>query len=325
MKILITRKIPEAGLIRLKDAGHTVTQHTRKSELTAEELIRACKNHDALMSVGHNTLDEPFFRECRHLRAISLMSAGYDNVDISAATRLGIPIGHTPGVLSSVTSDIALLLMLAVSRNAFYMHHTIARGEWGFFEPTANLGIELYGKTLGIYGLGNIGFEMARKSAAVFDMKVIYHNRTRNEHAEKELDARPVSFDELLQISDVLSVHANLSSQTRGVFNMDAFSKMKRSVIFINTARGAIHNETDLIEALKKGLIWGAGLDVTNPEPMASDNPLLTMPNVCVLPHIGSATKETRAAMATRAADNIIAGLKGEQMPYVVNPGVYEH
>jgi glyoxylate reductase len=325
MKVLITRKIPDAGLKRLQDAGHTVTQYTRKAELTPDELIRDCKKHDALMSVGHNTLDEPFFSECRHIRAISLMSAGYDNVDISAATRLGIPIGHTPGVLSRVTSDIALLLMLAVSRNAFYMHHTIARGEWGFFEPTANLGIELYGKTLGIYGLGKIGFEMARKSAAVFDMKVIYHNRTRNEHAEKELDARPVSFDELLKISDVLSVHANLSSQTRGVFNMDAFSKMKRSVIFINTARGAIHNETDLIEALQKGLIWGAGLDVTNPEPMASDNPLLTMPNVCVLPHIGSATIETRAAMATRAAENIISGLNGEQMPYIVNPGVYEH
>jgi glyoxylate reductase len=323
MKILITRKIPEAGLIRLKDAGHTVTQHTRKSELTADELIRVCKNHDALMSVGHNTLDESFFRECLHIRAISLMSAGYDNVDIHAATQLGIAIGHTPGVLSRATSDIALLLMLAVSRNAFYMHHTIARGEWGFFEPTANLGMELNGKTLGIYGLGKIGFEMARKSAAAFDMKLIYHNRSRNAQAEKDLDARLVSFDELLQNSDVLSVHANLSDQTRGVFNMEAFKKMKRSAIFINTARGAIHIETDLIEALQQGIIWGAGLDVTNPEPMDSDNPLLTMRNVCVLPHIGSATMETRAAMAKRAADNIIAGLKGERMPYVVNPGVY--
>lgn len=324
MNVYITRKIPEAGLKLLQEAGHTVTQHTKKQELTARELINNCKKHDALLSVGPNKIDEQFLLETRNLKAISLLSAGYDNVDIRAANRLQIAIGHTPGVLNKATSDIALLLMLAVSRNAFYMHNTISKGEWGFFDPTANLGTELYGKTLGIFGLGKIGFEMAEKCKAVYDMKVIYHNRGRNEDAEKKLGAVSVTFDELLQKSDVLSVHANLSRQTRGIFDMKAFSRMKRSVIFINTARGGIHNEKDLTQALQNEIIWGAGLDVTNPEPMVMDNPLLSMPNVCVLPHIGSATMETRVAMAERAARNIIAGLSGEQMPYPANPEVYD-
>lgn len=323
MNVFITRKIPETGLKLLNDAGHTVTQHTEKRELTAQELINTCKKHDALLSVGHNKIDEPFLIECRHLKAISLLSAGYDNVDIRAATRLKRAIGHTPGVLSKTTGDIALLLMLAVSRNAFYMHKSITKGEWGFFEPTANLGVELYGKTLGVFGLGKIGFDLAKKCTLIFNMKVIYHNRSRNRQAEQELGASPVSFDELLQKSDVLSVHTNLSPQTRGIFNMKAFSSMKRSAIFINTARGAIHNEEDLTEALQKEVIWGAGLDVTNPEPMIKNNPLLSMPNVCVLPHIGSATTEARSAMAERAAQNIIAGLNEKRMPYAVNPEVY--
>lgn len=324
MNVFITRKIPDTGLNLLQEAGYEITQHTKKQELTGEELVNACKKHDALLSVGPNKLDRRFLLECRHLKAISLLSAGYDNVDIKAATQLKIPIGHTPEILNNATSDIAFLLILAVSRNAFYMHNSIAKGKWNFFEPTANLGMELYGKTLGVFGLGKIGFELAKKCTAVYDMKVIYHNRSRNEHAERTLNARPVSFDDLLQKSDVLSVHANLSPQTRKIFDKKAFGSMKRSAIFINTARGAIHNENDLIEALQKKVLWGAGLDVTNPEPMEKNNPLLSMPNVCVLPHIGSATIEARSAMSSRAAHNIVAGLKGERMPYVANPEAYE-
>jgi len=152
---------------------------------------------------------------------------------------------------------------------------------------------------------------------------VIYHNRTKNLKAEKELDAEWVSFDQLLERSDVISLHSNLSEETRGKFDLDAFRKMKRSCIFINTARGAIHNEEDLIEALKKGIIWGAGLDVTNPEPMDKNNPLLTMSSVAVLPHIGSATVEARNGMARIAAQNVIAGLHGEKLLFPVNPEVY--
>lgn len=322
MKVLITRVISEAGLKLLRAAGLTIVEWKEKRPLSKEELISACQDVDALLNVG-SRIDQDVLSACKHLKVIALHSVGYDNVDVEAATALGMPIGNTPGVLSAATADTAFLLMLATSRKAFYLHKTIAEGNWGFFEPTANLGIELRGKTLGVFGLGKIGLEMARCCRNAFGMNIIYHNRGRNEVAELELGARLVSFKELLAQSDVLSVHTALTKETEGIFNKKAFSQMKSTAIFINTARGGIHNETDLIEALESGKIWGAGLDVTNPEPMKADNPLLSMPNVSVLPHIGSATEETRGAMSVLAAQNIIAGLKGERLPYIVNPEVY--
>jgi len=319
VKIFITRVIPSAGIKRLEEQGYQLTQWTEKRSLSTEELVRICRDHHALLSAGGSRLDASFFSASSHLKAISLYSAGYDHVDIAAATAAGIPVGHTPGVLSGATADVAFLLILAVSRNAFYMHRQIERNGWNFYDPTANLGIEISGKTLGIFGLGRIGTDLARKCRAAYGMKIIYHNRRRNEAAEKELGAAYVSMDELLEQSDVLSVHANLSPELKGVFNEEAFRKMKPSAIFINTARGGIHNETDLAAALKSGVIWGAGLDVTDPEPMQGNNELLYMPNVCVLPHIGSATVETRDAMALMAADNLIAAIRGEEMPHCVN------
>ena len=252
------------------------------------------------------------------------MSVGYDNVDINAANLYKIPVSNTSNVLSKATSDVAFLLMLAVSRNAFNMHKKIEQGSWKSFEPTADLGIELYGKTLGVFGLGRIGIELAKKAKAAYEMKIIYHNRKRNTETEDLLDATYVSFDELLAQSDVISVHANLSDETREIFNKTAFSKMKPSALFINTARGAVHNEKDLIEAIQNKTIWGAGLDVSNPEPMNKTNPLLNLPNVCVLPHIGSATVETRDQMALMAARNIIATLNNQKMPQVINKEVYD-
>jgi len=323
MNVLITRKIPQKGIDILETAGCKLTIYSENKPLAKDELIKRCINQDALLSVGQNRLDISFFEKCKHLKAISLMSVGYDNVDISAATTHGIPISNTPDVLSRATSDIAFLLMLAVSRDAFNMHKKIEKDNWGFFEPTANLGIELYGKTLGIFGLGRIGLELAQKAKAAYQMNIIYHNRMRNVEAEKQLDAQYVPFDQMLTQSDVISVHANLSSETKEVFNSNAFEKMKPSAIFINTARGGLHNEDHLIKALQNKTIWGAGLDVTNPEPMLKDNPLLNLPHVCVLPHIGSATAETRDKMAIMAAKNIVTALKGEKMPQVINPEVY--
>jgi glyoxylate reductase len=323
MKVFISRKIPETGLQYLRDAGVSISEWTTKRDLTPEELIGYCKSADALLSAGSNRIDKSFLDASAHLKVISLHSVGYDNVDVAAATAIKMPIGNTPGVLSDSTADIAFLLMLATSRKAFYMSKTIQQGGWGFFEPTANLGIDIRGKTLGIYGLGKIGFELAKRSVSAFGMQIIYHNRGHHVEAEKELNARWVSFTELLENSDVLSVNTALTEETKGKFNKEVFKQMKRNAIFINAARGSIHNETDLTEALEKGIIWGAGLDVTNPEPMLPDHPLLSMPNVCVLPHIGSATEETRAAMSLIAAKNVVAGLKGERLPFVVNPEIY--
>jgi glyoxylate reductase len=324
MKVFITREIPEAGIKKLRDAGIEIVAWKEKRELTQPELIEYCKQCDALIAAGYNNMDAHFLDECRHLKVMALHSVGYDNVDIAEADRLKIPVGNTPGVLNGPTADIAFLLMLAVSRKAFYLHQKILNGDWKFFEPTANLGIQLYDKTIGIYGLGNIGFEMAKRCAGAFNMKVIYHNRHRNLPAEEELKAVYVSFEELLERSDVLSVHTNLTKETQGKFDKAVFEKMKATSIFINTARGAIHNEQDLINALQNGTIWGAGLDVTNPEPMKKDNPLLTMPNAAVLPHIGSATVETRDEMANIATENVIAALNGKRIPFPVNPEVYD-
>lgn len=324
MKVYVTRVIPEIGIQMMKNAGIIVSQWTEKRELTQEELIARCKESDGLLSAGSHEINKEFLNACTHLKVISLLSVGYDRVDVAEAGRLKIPIGNTPDVLSAATADTSFLLMLAVSRKAFYLHKKIINGQWGFYEPTVDLGIELQGRTLGIWGLGKIGLEMARRCVGAYKMKVIYCNRHNNIEAEQELNAVKVSFDQLLEQSDVLSIHTALTDETKGKFNKDAFDKMKNTAIFINSARGAIHNEEDLAEALNNGSIWGAGLDVTNPEPMHADNPLLSMPNVAVLPHIGSATKEARDAMAVIAAKNIIAGLQGKRLPHVVNPEIYQ-
>ncbi|MBS1666950.1 MAG: D-glycerate dehydrogenase [Bacteroidetes bacterium] len=323
MKVFITRIISQAGIQLMKKNGIEFTQWEEKRDLTQEELIATCQNYDALISVGQDKIDKHFLNSCKHLKTVAQMAVGFDNIDIAEATKLKIPIGNTPGVLSAATADTAFLLMLAVSRKAIFQHKRILRGEWGFYEPTANLGIELYGKTLGIYGLGKIGFELAVRCRNAYNMKVVYCNRNPNPLADQELEAKKMSFDELLAQSDVLSVNTALTPETKGIFNLDAFRKMKKNAIFINTARGGIHNEPDLIKALEDGMIWGAGLDVTNPEPMLPDNPLLEMPNVAVFPHIGSATEETRNAMSRLAAENIVAAYKRERLLHLVNPEVY--
>ncbi len=324
MNIFVTRALPEIIKQSLMDEGHTVSEWTEKRDLLPAELIDHTQANDALFSIGKNQIDKHFLAACPHLSVVALCSVGYDNVDVAEATKRGIPIGNTPGVLSKATADTAFLLIQNVARKAIYNHKEILRGNWGFFDPMANLGVELQGKTLGIYGLGRIGIELARSCHHAFDMPVIYHNRSHNELAERELGARRLFFDELLEQSDVLSVHANLSEETEGIFNRHAFSKMKASAIFINTARGAIHNETDLRLALEEGQIWGAGLDVTHPEPMDPNNPLLQMPNVAILPHIGSATIETRMKMMQLTVENVLAGLTGQRLPYCVNPQVYD-
>jgi lactate dehydrogenase-like 2-hydroxyacid dehydrogenase len=318
MKVFISGNIAPVGIKELEENNISITQWKENRQITAEELIKACRDQDGLISVGPNKINAEFLKACSHLKVIALHSVGYDQVDVAAAKSLNIPIGNTPGVLSGATADTAFLLMLAVSRKAFYAHKKIIRGEWKNYEPTPELGIEVNGKTLGIFGLGKIGLEMAKKCIGAYQMPVIYHNRSRNEEAEKEIGAKYVSFEELLAQSDVLSIHTALTPETKDKFTLDIFKQMKPNSIFINTARGGIHNEKDLIQALEEKMIWGAGLDVTNPEPMDKDNPLLSMESVAVLPHIGSATEETRAAMAQIIVKNIIAGLKGEKLPFEV-------
>ena len=323
MNVYISRNIPEEAVHILKDQGLNVSINVENKKLTQEELVEACQHADLFLNVGHADLNRQFLEACKHLKGIALASVGFDHIDLEAATELGIPVSNTPGVLSGATADVAFLLMLAVSRKAFYRANEVREGKWKDFEFMQDLGIELNGKTLGIYGLGRIGFDLAKKAQAAYNMKIIYHNRSRNKDAEQTLDAKYVSFDDLLTQSDVLSLHTNLSPETQHRFNRDSFNRMKKSAILINTARGKVVQEQDLLEALLAGEIWGAGLDVTDPEPMSPDNPLLDLPNVCVLPHIGSATIETRTQMAIMAANNLIAAKNGVKMMQIVNEDVY--
>ncbi|WP_347050698.1 2-hydroxyacid dehydrogenase [Flavobacterium olei] len=323
MKVFINKYIPEAGLKLLQKKGIDLTINPTENILSREEFIKICQENDVLLNVGTNKLDEFFFEQCPNLKGIALFSVGFDSVNIPSANSRKIPVGNTPDVLSRATSDIAFLLMQSVARKSFFNHKKILNDEWGSFDPLAHLGQELYGKTLGIFGLGRIGFEMAKKCKAAFEMNIIYHNRSHNEEAEKELDAKYVDFETLLSQSDVLSVHSNYTEENNEIFNKKTFAKMKSNAIFINTARGKFQNENDLFHALTNDIIWGAGLDVSNPEPMKADNPLLSLPNCCVLPHIGSATYEARNGMAICAAQNIIALFENKKMPFCVNEEVY--
>lgn len=305
-KVFISLNILDKGIDLLRDKGFQVTVWERDDHISQQELIDTVQNYHVLLCSSKDKLNSTFLQACAHLDIISQFAAGYDNIDLAEAKRLEIPIGNTPDAVSHATADIAFGLMLAVSRKMFYMHKSIAKGEWGDFRPRAHLGQELKHKTLGIFGLGKIGMEMALRCRGAYQMEVIYCNRSSNPEAEEVLGARKVSFEELLAQSDVLSVHSTLNESTRQVFNAKAFRQMKPTAIFINTSRGPVHHETDLIAALQAGTIWGAGLDVTDPEPMLPDNPLLDMENVAILPHIGSATITARDEMARLAAQNIV-------------------
>jgi len=325
MKVFINKRIPETGIKMLEEAGLEITI-PEKENLSYEEWLNYCKNTDTILSIGAEfKYDKNFFEACPNVKAIALYSVGFDHVDIKEATQRNIPVGNTPDVLSRATSDVAFLLMQSVARRASYNFRKVKDGSWGAFDPLHALGQELYGKTLGIFGLGRIGYEMAEKSKKAFGMNIIYHNRHHNEEAEQELGATYVSFEELIKNSDVLSVHANFTPDQKELFNESIFEQMKPNAIFINTARGGFHNQKDLYQALVDQKIWGAGLDVTNPEPMSADDPILELSSVCILPHIGSATIEARNGMARLAAGNIIAFSKNEKMPNCANPNIYSN
>lgn len=317
--VMLSINVPHIAITLLEKAGFKVTPWTKDRPITHEELISMAKKHHALLCTMADKIDTHFLSECSHLDIISQYAVGYDNINISEATKRGIAIGFTPNTTNEATADIAFGLMIATSRKMFFLHKTIINGKWDYFKPKAHLGIALKNKTLGIFGLGRIGIEMARRCIGAYNMKVFYHNRKPNIEAESKLKVHYVDFKKLLRESDVISVHCSLNETTAGIFNASVFKQMKSSAIFINTSRGLVHNEKDLIAALNSGEIWGAGLDVTNPEPMAPDNPLLAMENVSVLPHTGSGTVETRNAMARMAATNIIEWYENKSTVNIVN------
>jgi glyoxylate reductase len=287
---------------------------------TADVLQAKLSGCQGVLATLSDRFDASLMDSLAHLQVISNYAVGFNNIDIKAATDRGICVGNTPGVLTDATADMAFCLMIAAARRVVEGHNYTLAGRWKTWEPLGHIGQDLMGKTIGIVGMGRIGFALAKRCHAGWNMRVLYHDMIPNEHAEKELAARRVDFEALLRESDFVSVHTDLNNATRGMFNAATFGKMKRTAVFVNTARGPIMNQQDLHDALRNGVIFAAGLDVTDPEPPALDDPLLSLPNVVIAPHIASATVASRNGMAEIAADNLILGLEGKPLRCWVNP-----
>ncbi len=257
------------------------------------------------------------------LKVISNHAVGYDNVDISAATRRGIPVGNTPGILTETTADFAFALLLAAARRVIEGQKAVVDGSWKTWSPLWLLGNDVHAATIGIVGFGRIGQAVARRAAG-FGMRILFYDPTPPINWQSfGISAEAVDLQTLLRESDFISIHTPLNDRTHHLFGKSAFSKMKSSSILINTARGPIIDQQALYDALRTGKIAFAAIDVTSPEPLPPDNPLLQLDNLIVTPHIASASYATRSKMAEMAAKNLIAGIKGESLPYCVNPQVY--
>jgi len=320
-KVFVTRLIPEAGLKRIKE--ECAAEIWPEPLPPPHDVLRArVADCDGLVSLLTDRIDGNLLDAAPRLRVVSNYAVGFNNVDVPAATARGVCVGNTPGVLTDATADMAFCLLIAAARRVVEGHQYTQTGKWKTWEPLGHLGQDLAGRTLGVVGMGRIGFALARRCQRGWDMKILYHDVYRNEKAEAELAARQVDLDTLLRQSDFISVHTDLNQQTRGMFGVEQFKKMKPTAVFVNTARGPLVDQKALYDALKAGTIFAAGLDVTDPEPPEASDPLLQLPNIVIAPHIASATVGTRNAMAEICAANLIAGLTGQKLPHWVNPEV---
>ncbi|MEZ6111154.1 MAG: D-glycerate dehydrogenase [Pirellulaceae bacterium] len=321
-RVFVTRRIPEAGLRKVLDQC-SATVWDEPLPPPREVLLERIAGCDGVLTLLTEKVDAEFMDAAGpNLKVISNFAVGFNNIDIPEATRRGIRVGNTPGVLTEATADMAFALLISASRRIVEGQDYIRHGQWKTWEPLGHIGVDLIGQTIGIVGMGRIGMAMARRCHGGWGMRVLYHDRFRNEEAEREFGARQVDFDTLLAESDFVSVHTDLNDATRGMFDQSAFLKMKKSAVFINSARGPIHNQADLYTALRDGEIFAAGLDVTEPEPIELNDPLLTLPNCVIAPHIASATVASRNGMADIAADNLLAGLQSAPLRCWVNPEV---
>ena len=317
--VYVTRVIARQGLDLLRDAA-ALTVWEKKELMPRHLQLAHFANCDGLLTTPDIPVDDALLTACPSLRAVSNHAVGFDNIDVAACTRRGIAVGNTPGVLSETTADLAFAMILAAARRVTELADWIKQDRWtpevGLLE---NLGVDVHHATLGIIGMGRIGREVAGRAVG-FRMNILYHNRNRDAQAEKEFGAAYAPKEELLRQSDFVSLHLPLTAQTRHYIARRELGLMKSSAILVNTGRGQLVNQNALLQALKNGEIAGAGLDVTDPEPMRGDDPLLLMPQVTVLPHIGSATRQTRIKMAETAARNLINALSGKPMVSCVNP-----
>ncbi len=318
-KIYVTRLIAPEGLTELQQVCemHMWEQKEIMPRDVQFQLFADCKG---LLATTDIIVDRELLEACPNLQVVSNHAVGFDNIDVPVCTEFGIPVGNTPGVLSETTADLAFTLILATARRVMEMADRVKKDIWpkktGMLD---NLGTDVHHTTLGIIGMGSIGREVARRAAG-FNMTVLYHNRKRDESAEQEFDVMYAEREDILRQSDFISLHLPLSHETEHYIGANEFKLMKRSAIIVNTARGSIVDQAALLEALRNGEIAGAGLDVTDPEPMRGDDPLLVLPQAIVVPHIGSATYQTRIRMSDMAAQNIVRTLCGKPMLSCVNP-----
>ena len=319
--IYITRPIPEAGLRLLREAC-VVRMWEGELPPPKEVLLREVACCDGLLCLLTDPIDKEVIDAGKRLRVISQYAVGVDNIDLEAATARGIPVGHTPGVLTEATADLTFALLLAAARRIPEGVEHVRQGRWRTWEPMVLLGREVWGKTIGIVGLGRIGTAVARRARG-FAMRVLYHSRSRKPDLEAELGVEYTPLEDLLAQADFVSLHCPLTPETHHLIDEAALRRMKPTAILINAARGPVVDTDALLRALREGWIEAAALDVTDPEPLPADHPLLDLPNCIVVPHLGSATVAARERMAVMATENLLAGLHGERLPYCANPEVY--
>jgi len=320
MRVFVTRRLPGDALDRLA-AEHEVEVWPEQMPPGRDELLARAVELEGLLSLLTDPVDAELIEAAPRLRAISNYAVGVDNVDLEAAAARGIPVGNTPDVLTDTTADLAVALMLGISRHLVEGDAYVRRGEWRTWETGLLLGHDLHGSTVGIVGFGRIGQAVARRLEG-FGCEILQTSRAVREGAGSArtgaIRNRGVPLEELLDRSDFVTLHSPLTPETRGLIGDEALARMKPTGYLVNTARGPIVDSDALGRALHAGRIAGAALDVTDPEPLPGGHPLLDAPNLLVLPHLGSATEATRARMADMAVDNLLAGLAGERMPHSV-------
>ncbi|MFC3886695.1 2-hydroxyacid dehydrogenase [Bacillus songklensis] len=319
--VFITRKLPEELVQPLRNIAAVEMWDQEEEPVPYELLVEKTKKAAALLTMLSDKMDENIMKEAPHLKVIANLAVGYDNIDIGAATSRGIVVCNTPDVLSDTTADLTFGLLMATARRLTEAAEYVKKGEWQGWSPYLLAGRDIHHKAIGIIGMGNIGRALAKRATG-FEMEILYHNRSRQLEAEKELGATYCSFDELITRSDYIVCLTPLTNETKHLFNAEAFKKMKKSAIFINASRGAVVDEDALLQALKEGEIAAAGLDVFTKEPIDQHHPLLGLSNVVALPHIGSASIETRTAMIQLCIDNIQLMLESHKPKTVVNKDV---
>jgi len=319
--VLVTHTLPNGWLDLLKDRCRIIVgpqDADRLSHQLESNLLEA----EGLISLLTINVDDELLSRAPKLKVVSNMAVGYDNIDLQSCTRRGIPVGNTPGVLTDGTADLTIAIMLAAARRLFEANLDARQGKWKTWSPTGWLGKDLRNATLGLVGMGQIGSAVAERAHG-FGMELIFSDPNPRKEVADRLGAKHVPIDVLLQESDFVSLHIPLTPETRGLMNKDTLRRMKSSAILVNTSRGPIVDSDALLQALREDWIAGAALDVTDPEPLPPEHPLFSQRNCLIVPHIGSATWNTRRQMAERACVNLLAGLEDQRLPYCVNPEVY--